>query len=160
SPLKTFTRSQANKLSAMLEPLGPDVAVDWAMRYGNPSIESKLHAFVKRGCDRILVMPLYPQYSAATTATVGDEVFRVLSNLRRQPAVRIAAPYYDDQVYIDALASSISAELSGLPFHPDVILASFHGMPQAYIDKGDPYYDHCVVTMKLLREQLKLDEAK
>src|ERR1043166_8657341 len=144
----------------MLEPTGPRITVDWAMRYGNPSIESRIHALVKQGCDRILVMPLYPQYSSATTATVCDEVFRVLTNLRRQPSVRIAAPYFDDQVYIDALASTAITELAKLPFHPDVILASFHGMPQEYIDKGDPYYDQCVATTALLREQLKLDEAK
>jgi ferrochelatase len=115
---------------------------------------------VEQDCERILVMPLYPQYSAATTATVGDAVFRVLMNLRKQPSVRIAAPYFDDRVYIDALASSVKEELSALPFQPDLILASFHGMPQDYIDKGDPYYDQCVATTKLLREQLKLDESK
>jgi protoporphyrin/coproporphyrin ferrochelatase len=129
------------------------------MRYGNPSIASRLEALVAVGCERILVLPLYPQYSAATTATVGDEVFRVLMRMRKQPALRIAAPYYNDPVYIEALASSTSAELSQLGFAPDVILASFHGMPQDYIDKGDPYYDHCVETTRLLREQLKLDES-
>ncbi len=160
SPLKTITRSQAEKLGSTLEPLGAHLKVDWAMRYGNPSIASKLTALVAAGCERILVMPLYPQYSAASTATACDEVFRVLTRMRRQPTVRIAAPYYDDQVYIEALASSTSAELSRLAFQPEVILASFHGMPQDYISKGDPYYSHCVETMRLLREQLKLDEAK
>jgi len=160
SPLKTFTRAQADKLAAALAPLGAPIAVDWAMRYGNPSIASRLRELIARGCDRILVIPLYPQYSAATTATVGDEVFRLLMNLRRQPAVRIAAPYYDDPVYIDALASSTNAALAQLPFQPEVILASFHGMPQDYIDKGDPYYDQCVVTTRLLREKLALDENK
>jgi ferrochelatase len=160
SPLKTFTRSQAEKLASALEPLGRPIVVDWAMRYGNPPIRARLHALVQQGCERILVMPLYPQYSAATTATVCDEVFRVLMNLRRQPTVRVAAPYYADQVYIDALASSTNAALANLPFLPDIILASFHGMPQEYIDKGDPYYDQCVVTTKLLREQLKLAESK
>jgi protoporphyrin/coproporphyrin ferrochelatase len=160
SPLKTITRSQAEKLSSTLEPLGTHVKVDWAMRYGNPSIASKLKGFAMQGCDRILVLPLYPQYSAATTATVGDEVFNVLSSLRRQPAVRIAAPYYDDQVYIEALAASTSAELKNLDFQPDVIIASFHGMPQEYIDKGDPYYDQCVRTVELLREQLGFDDKK
>ena len=130
------------------------------MRYGNPSIASRLIALARAGCERILVMPLYPQYSAATTATVCDEVLRVLANMRRQPTVRFAPPYYNDQVYIEALASSTSAELKQLPFEPEIILASFHGMPQDYIDKGDPYYEHCVETMRLLREQLKLDETK
>jgi protoporphyrin/coproporphyrin ferrochelatase len=160
SPLKTITRSQAEKLASTLEPLGSHVMVDWAMRYGNPSIASRLHAFVARGCERVLVVPLYPQYSAATTATVGDEVFRVLSGLRKQPALRIAAPYYDDQIYIEALASSTSVGLKQLGFEPEVIIASFHGMPQDYVNKGDPYYDHCVRTTQLLREQLKLDEQK
>ncbi len=160
SPLKTITRSQAEKLGSTLEPLGAHLKVDWAMRYGNPSIASKLTVLVAAGCERILVIPLYPQYSAASTATACDEVFRVLTRMRRQPTLRIAAPYYDDQVYIEALASSTSAELSRLEFQPAVILASFHGMPQEYISKGDPYYSHCVETMRLLREQLKLDEAK
>ena len=115
-PLKTITRSQAEKLASTLEPLGAHVKVDWAMRYGNPSIASKVKGFVMQGCERILVLPLYPQYSAATTASVGDEVFHVLSSLRRQPALRIAAPYYDDLVYIEALAASTSAELSSSNF--------------------------------------------
>jgi protoporphyrin/coproporphyrin ferrochelatase len=160
SPLKTITRAQAEKLAKILEPIGAYLKVGWAMRYGNPSIASRLEALVADGCERILVLPLYPQYSAATTATVGDEVFRVLMRMRKQPALRIAAPYYNDPVYIVALASSTSAELSQLGFTPEVILASFHGMPQEYIDKGDPYYDHCVETTRLLREQLKLDESK
>jgi ferrochelatase len=160
SPLKTITRSQAEKLGSTLEPLGPHIKVDWAMRYGKPSIETRLKDMVAGGCDRILVVPLYPQYSATTTASVGDEVFRVLMMLRRQPALRIAAPYYNDRVYIEALASSTSAELSRLDYEPEVILASFHGMPQAYVDKGDPYYDQCVETTRLLRAQLKLDESK
>jgi protoporphyrin/coproporphyrin ferrochelatase len=108
----------------------------------------------------VLVLPLYPQYCAATTATVGDEVFRVLSRMRRQPALRIAAPYYNDAVYIEALTSSTRVEVSRLPFKPDVILASFHGVPQEYVDKGDPYYAHCAETMRLLRAQLHMDETK
>ena len=130
------------------------------MRYGNPSLALKLADLVARGCERLLVVPLYPQYCAATTATVCDEVFRVLTGMRYQPAVRIAPPYYNDAVYIEALGSSTSAELSRLDFKPDVILASFHGVPQAYVDQGDPYYTHCVETMRLLRAQLKLDETQ
>jgi protoporphyrin/coproporphyrin ferrochelatase len=160
SPLKTITRSQAEKLGHTLEPLGPHLTVDWAMRYGNPSIAARLGDLVARGCERILVIPLYPQYCAATTATVGDEVFRVLAGLRYQPAIRIAPPYYNDPVYIEALGSSLSAELTQLSFKPDVILASFHGIPQAYVDNGDPYYAHCTETMRLLRQELKLDETK
>ena len=160
SPLKTITRSQAEKLSGILEPLGKHVIVDWAMRYGQPSIASRLEALVGRGCDRILVMPLYPQYAAPTTATVCDEVFRFLMVQRRQPALRIMPAYYDDPYYIEVLASSLKAELKALPFQPDVIVASYHGMPQDYVRKGDPYESQCARTTQLLRDQLKFDEAK
>jgi protoporphyrin/coproporphyrin ferrochelatase len=160
SPLKTITRSQAEKLGGILEPLGKHVIVDWAMRYANPSIASRLEALVARGCDRILIMPLYPQYAAPTTATVGDEVFRFMMWQRRQPALRIMPAYYDDPYYIEVLSSSLKAELRALPFAPDVIVASFHGMPQEYITKGDPYESQCMRTTQLLREQLKLDETK
>ena len=118
SPFKTITRSQAEKLAGILEPLGKHVIVDWAMRYANPSIASQLEKLIARGCDRILVMPLYPQYSAATTATVADEVFRYLMTLRRQPALRIMPAYYDDPYYIEVLASSLKAQLKSLPFAP------------------------------------------
>jgi protoporphyrin/coproporphyrin ferrochelatase len=160
SPLKTITRAQAEKLSSTLEPLGAHVVVDWAMRYGNPSIASRLGELTARGCERILVIPLYPQYCAATTATVGDEVFRVLKGMRFQPALRIAPPYYNDKVYIEALASSTEVELSRLDFKPDVILASFHGIPQSFVDAGDPYYAQCLETMRLLRQELKLDPSQ
>ncbi len=159
-PIKTTTRSQAEKLTRILEPLGKHVVVDWAMRYANPSIASRLRALVVRGCERILVMPLYPQYSATTTATVNDEVFRFLMRLRRQPALRILPPYYDDPYYIEVLASSLKAELRGLSFTPDVIVASYHGMPKQYVDKGDPYEKQCVRTTELLRAQMGLDELK
>jgi ferrochelatase len=160
SPFKTIARSQAEKLAGILEPLGKHVIVDWAMRYADPSIGSRLAALVARGCDRILVMPLYPQYAAATTATVCDEVFRFLLRLRRQPALRILPAYYEDPYYIEVLASSLKAELKALSFAPDVILASYHGMPKEYVLKGDPYQSQCVRTTQLLRAQLKLDETK
>jgi protoporphyrin/coproporphyrin ferrochelatase len=160
SPIKTITRSQAEKLAGILEPLGKHVTVDWAMRYASPSIASRLEALLARGCDRILVMPLYPQYAAPTTATVGDEVFRFLMRQRRQPALRIMPAYYDDPYYIEVLSSSLKAELKALPFAPDVIVASYHGMPREYVDKGDPYESQCVRTTELLREQLKLDDSK
>jgi ferrochelatase len=160
SPFKTITRSQAEKLAGILEPLGKHVIVDWAMRYANPSIASRLEKLIARGCDRILVMPLYPQYSAATTATVGDEVFRFLMRLRRQPALRILPPYYDDPYYIEVLTSSLKAELKALPYAPDVILLSYHGMPKDYVTKGDPYESQCARTTQLLRQQLGLDETK
>jgi ferrochelatase len=160
SPLKTITRSQAEKLGSTLEPLGRHLTVDWAMRYGNPSIASRLEAMAAQGCERILVMPLYPQYCAATTATACDEVFRTLARLRNQPALRVAPPYYNDSIYIEALASSTKAELAQLGFSPDVIIASFHGVPRDFVDKGDPYLAHCNETMRLLRGQLGLDDKK
>jgi protoporphyrin/coproporphyrin ferrochelatase len=160
SPIKTITRSQAEKLAQALAPTAPSVVVDWAMRYGKPALGVRLADLVGRGCDRILVVPLYPQYCAATTATVGDEVFRRLMGMRFQPAVRIAPPYYNDPVYIDAVVSSTREALAGLDFKPDVILASFHGVPKSYVDNGDPYYAQCLETMRLLRAKLKLDETK
>jgi ferrochelatase len=160
SPLKTITRAQAEKLAVELSATDAPLVVDWAMRYGNPSIATRLLALTQQGCERILIVPLYPQYSAATTATVADEVFRVLMRWRKQPTVRFAPPYYDDKTYIEALANSTNAELAKLPFRPDVILASFHGMPEAYIRKGDPYQQHCNETMRLLRARLGLDENK
>ncbi len=128
------------------------------MRYGNPSVGSAIDALAAKGCDRILFVPLYPQYAAATTATACDAVFRHLMTMRWQPTLRVAPPYHDDPVYIDALASSIRDELAKLPFKPDVILASFHGIPRDYFDKGDPYYCHCAKTARLLREALGYDE--
>ena len=158
SPLKTITRAQAEKLGAALD--GTHIVVDWAMRYGNPSIKSGIAALMKKGCDRILVVPLYPQYSASTTATVTDEALRVLASLRAQPTLRFAPPYFDDPNYIDALAFSIRQHLTTLAFEPEVIIASFHGMPQAYVDKGDPYAAHCQATMTALRARLGMDESK
>jgi protoporphyrin/coproporphyrin ferrochelatase len=160
SPLKTITRSQAEKLFAMLARNGTPVVVDWAMRYGNPSIKSRLAALASQGCERILLLPLYPQYAAATTATVCDEAFRALMAMRWQPALRVAPPYFDAPVYIDALARSLTDHLQTLAFAPDVILASFHGIPQSYFDKGDPYYCHCAKTTRLLRERLGMGEDR
>ncbi len=153
SPFKTITRSQAEKLAGILEPLGKHVIVDWAMRYASPSIASRLQVLTTWGCERILIMPLYPQYSAATTATVCDEVYRFMMRQRRQPALRILPAYYDDPYYIEVLASSLKAELKNLPFTPDVIVASYHGMPKDYVAKGDPYESQCVRTTELLRAQ-------
>ncbi|MEK9279569.1 MULTISPECIES: ferrochelatase [unclassified Bradyrhizobium] len=159
SPLKTITRSQSDKLAAALSDRG-HIVVDWAMRYGNPSIRSGIEALIARGCDRILAVPLYPQYSASTSATVCDEVFRVLSCLRAQPTLRVTPPYYEDEAYIEALATSIEAHLATLPFKPELIVASFHGMPKAYVDKGDPYQEHCVATTEALRRRLGMDASK
>jgi ferrochelatase len=160
SPLKTITRSQADKLSAMLSSVDARIVVDWAMRYGNPSIASRLDALQRAGCDRILVVPLYPQYCAATTATVADKAFDSLKQMRWQPAVRIAPPWHDDPVYIEAVAASLEAELKKLSFKPDMILASFHGIPKEYLVKGDPYYCQCHKTARLLGARLGLDESR
>jgi protoporphyrin/coproporphyrin ferrochelatase len=159
SPLKTITRAQSDKLAAAIAD-HDHVVVDWAMRYGNPSISSRIEALTAQGCDRLLVVPLYPQYSAATSATVCDEVFRVLGKMRLQPTLRVSPPYYDDPDYIEALAVSISAHLKTLAFQPELIVASFHGMPQKYVDKGDPYQAQCIATTDALRQCLGLDAAK
>jgi ferrochelatase len=160
SPLKTITRAQSDKLEEMLEKVDRRIRVDWAMRYGNPSIRSRLEALAAQDCERILIVPLYPQYAAATTATVCDEVFRSLERTRFQPSLRFAAPYYAEPSYIDALANSLNAELAKLKFKPELVIASFHGMPEAYVAKGDPYYSHCAETTALLRRKLKLDEER
>jgi len=160
SPLKTITRSQSDKLDDIFDKVDKRIRVDWAMRYGNPSIRSRVEALAEQDCERILVVPLYPQYSAATTATVCDEAFRALKRMRSQPTLRIAAPYYAESVYIDALAASLNAELAKLPFRPEVIIASYHGMPEDYVTKGDPYLKHCTETTALLRKKLKLDDKR
>jgi ferrochelatase len=159
SPLKTITRAQSDKLAADISD-HDHVVVDWAMRYGNPSIRSRIEALTAQGCDRLLVVPLYPQYSAATSATVCDEVFRVLADMRAQPTLRVTPPYYDDPDYIEALAVSINAHLASLPFQPELIVASFHGMPQKYVDKGDPYEAQCIATTESLRRRMGLDASK
>jgi ferrochelatase len=160
SPLKTITRSQSDKLDEMLDKIAKRVRVDWAMRYGNPSIRSRLEALAAQDCERILIVPLYPQYAAATTATVCDEVFRVLSSMRFQPTLRVAAPYFAEPVYIDALAASLNAALAKLAFKPEVIIASYHGMPESYVAKGDPYFKQCAETTALLRKKLKFNDER
>jgi ferrochelatase len=163
SPLKTITRAQAEKLRAMLDavaPRGPGVMADWAMRYGNPALDTRIEALAKAGCERILLVPLYPQYAAATTATVCDAAFATLQKMRDQPALRVLPPYYDDPVYIEALAGSIEAELARLPFQPELVLASFHGIPKSYVEDGDPYPRHCEATVRLLRARLRLDDSR
>ncbi len=159
SYLRTYTRNQAELMAKSFADL-PDVRVDWAMRYGQPSIRSKMVELQKDGCEKILVVPLYPQYAAATTATVNDEAFKALLKMRWQPALRTAAPYHDDPVYIDALANSITSHLATLDWQPEVVLASFHGIPQSYFDKGDPYYCQCQKTARLLREKLGWPKEK
>ena len=159
SPLKTITRAQSGKLAASLADYRY-VVVDWAMRYGNPSIKSGIDALTGQGCDRILVVPLYPQYSAATAATVCDEAFRVLGEMRAQPTLRVTPPYYADHTYIAALARSIDDHLKTVPFTPELIVASFHGMPQKYIAKGDPYQAQCIATTEALRKHMGPDATR
>jgi protoporphyrin/coproporphyrin ferrochelatase len=160
SPLKTITRAQAEKLGPALAARDKRIVVDWAMRYGNPSIAGRLDALKAQGCERILIMPLYPQYCAATTATACDKAFEILARMRWQPAIRVLPPYHDDPVYIEAVASSIKAGLAALPFVPDMILTSFHGVPKDYLLKGDPYHCHCAKTARLVRERLDLDASR
>lgn len=159
SPLRTITRAQAEALEARLK--GDNrLIVDWAMRYGSPSIASRIEDLQARGCDRILLVPLYPQYSATTTATVADKAFEALMKMRWQPALRVAPPWHDDPAYIAAVASSIRAGLAKLDFEPEVLIASFHGLPKANLLKGDPYYCQCVKTGRLVREALGLPEDR
>ncbi len=152
--LRTYTRNQSEKLSRRLINLGADVMVDWAMRYGTPSIPERLTALKDAGCERILWYPLYPHYAAATTATVNDKAFETLQKMRWQPAVRTVPPYNDDPVYIAALANSIKTHLESLEWDPEVVIASYHGIPKSYFMAGDPYHCQCLKTTRLLREHL------
>ena len=151
SPLAAITRAQA---AALKDAFGPDVIVDWAMRYGNPAIPDRLAALKAAGCERILLAPLYPQYCAATTATANDKAFETLARMRWQPAIRTLPPYHDDPGYIAALAESVRTSLAGLDFEPQAVIASFHGMPQRTLELGDPYHCHCQKTARLLSEAL------
>lgn len=151
SPLATITRDTARRLEGMF---GDNVIVDWAMRYGNPSIENRLEALIAQGCDRILFAPLYPQYCAATTASAHDALFAAIARRRVQPAIRTLPPYWRDPIHIEALKSSIERQLGTLAFAPDLIVASFHGMPKRTTAKGDPYYYQCLETANLLQDAL------
>lgn len=153
SYLRTYTRNQSERMVERLNDL-PGVIVDWGMRYGQPSILSRIEALKNRGCERILLFPLYPQYAAATTATVNDKAFAALQAMRWQPALRTVPPYHDEPAYIEALANSITRHLATLDWEPERVIASFHGIPQSYFDKGDPYHCHCYKTARLLRERL------
>lgn len=159
SYLRTYTRNQSELMAKSFADQ-PNVIVDWGMRYGQPSIASRMDALQKAGCERILVFPLYPQYAAATTATVNDKAFEALLKMRWQPALRTVPPYHDDPVYIDALATSIERHLATLDWEPEVVLTSFHGIPKSYFDKGDPYYCQCQKTARLLREKLGWSKDK
>jgi ferrochelatase len=157
SPLRVITRRQAEKLQARL---GDGVVVDFAMRYGNPSTRAGIERLREAGCTRILFCPLYPQYSATTTATANDSVFDTLKALRWQPAIRTLPAYGDTPDYVAALAKSIEEGVKALDFEPDVVLTSYHGMPIEYLLKGDPYYCECLKTTRLVREHLGWPEEK
>jgi ferrochelatase len=159
-PLKTITRSQAEQLQDAFADSDGRVVVDWAMRYGNPTTDSRIRALMDQGCDRILLVPLYPQSCAATTATACDKAFETLMKMRWQPAVRVAPPWHDDPAYIYALAATVRARLAEIDFEPDMIVASFHGVPLEYLEKGDPYHCQCVKTGRLLRATLGLPPEK
>ncbi len=154
SPLKTITRAQAQRLARGFAKSHPDLVIDWAMRYGKPSIEARINALLAKGADRILLFPLYPQYSATTTATVVDKAAGALMKLRAQPSLRTVPPFPADPLYIEALADSIKSQLATRPEKPQDLLLSFHGLPQSYVEKGDPYQSHCQQTATALREAL------
>ncbi|WP_299196500.1 ferrochelatase [uncultured Erythrobacter sp.] len=155
SPLADITSRQAE---AVADALGEAAVVDYAMRYGSPSIERRIGELTEKGCDRILIAPLYPQYCAATSATVFDEVARIMAELRWQPALRFLPPYHDDPAYLDALARDLTRQVGTLAFKPEVMLLSFHGMPQRTLELGDPYHCHCMKTSRLLQERLAARE--
>ncbi|MBX4968215.1 ferrochelatase [Rhizobium binae] len=155
--LRTYTRNQSELMAERLKDLD-NVKVDWAMRYGTPSIGSRIEVLKQEGCDRIVLFPLYPQYAAATTATVNDKAFQKLLSMRWQPALRTVPNYHDDETYIDALARSVETHLSSLDWKPDMLIASFHGIPMSYFKQGDPYYCLCQKTGRLLRERLGLTQ--
>ncbi len=153
SPLRYYTIMQTKKLSEKMQE--KNIIIDFAMRYGNPSIKSKLKSLQKLGCENIVILPLYPQYAAATTATVCDEVYRALMNMRWQPSLQIIPHYESEPLYIKALKNSLEKKLSELNWKPDTIVASYHGIPKKYFEKGDPYHCYCQKTTRLLSEQFK-----
>ena len=158
SPLLYFTKSQAKKLN---EKIGNDkIIVDFAMRYGNPSINYKLNNLKEKGCENVIVLPLYPQYAAATTATVCDEVYRSLMKMRWQPSLQIIPHYESDNLYIDALIKSIEKKISEISWKPDLIISSYHGIPKSYFDKGDPYHCYCHKTTRLIKEKFNTIEIQ
>ncbi len=151
SPLKTITRAQA---TGVAEALSEVAIVDWAMNYGQPPIAERLQALKDQGCDRVLIFPLYPQYSAATTASVMDKLGKALEKIRWQPAIRVVPPYFAEAAYVNAIADSLKTYLKNLSWKPDRILMAFHGLPREYLDKGDPYHCQCQKTARLVRNKL------
>ena len=151
SPLLYFTKRQAEKLRKKIG--NKDIIVEFAMRYGNPSIKSKIANLKYSGCENLIILPLYPQYAAATTATVCDEVYRTLMGMRWQPSLQIIPHYESHPLYIDSLIKSIEKKLQNISWVPDLIISSYHGIPQKYFDKGDPYQCYCQKTTRLILEK-------
>ncbi len=151
SPLLYFTRNQKKKLENRIA--NEKIVVDFAMRYGNPSIKSKLKTLKDLGCENIVILPLYPQYAAATTATVCDEVYRSLMNMRWQPSLQVIPHYESEPLYISALIKSIERKVKTISWKPDLIISSYHGIPKSYFDKGDPYHCYCHKTTRLMKEK-------
>ena len=158
SPLLHYTQNQAKMLSSTISE--ENLIIDYAMRYGNPSIRSKIASLHEMGCENLIILPLYPQYAAATTATVCDEVYRTLMKMRWQPSLKIVPHYESDPLYIEALVNSLNKKISEINWKPDLILASYHGIPQKYFDKGDPYHCYCHKTTRLISEKFTSVEIK
>ncbi len=153
SPLRFYTERQAEKLNNKMK--SGNFIVDFAMRYGNPSIKSKIEKMQKDGCEKLIIFPLYPQYASPTTATVCDEVFRSLMKMRWQPAIKIIPHYESEPLYIDAIVNSINKKMQEIDWTPDLLVASYHGIPKKYFDKGDPYHCYCQKTTRLISEKFK-----
>ncbi|MEM9496954.1 MAG: ferrochelatase [Pseudomonadota bacterium] len=161
SPLMTITRDQTEKLSSVMQArFGDQVMVDFCMRYGNPSTRSRVRRLVEAGCTRIVFFPLYPHYAGATSATAVDQFFRVLMQETRQPVARVVAPYFDNPLYIEALAQSVETAYQGAAARPDILVVSYHGMPQRYLKQGDPYHCQCQKTTRLLKERLGWQDSQ
>ena len=161
SPLMSITRDQTAKMAQRMQArYGDRVMVDFCMRYGNPSTRDKVRAMVKAGCTRILFFPLYPHYAGATSATANDQFFRALMQETWQPIARVVEPYFENPLYIDALASSVERAYAALEHEPDLLVVSYHGMPKRYLMQGDPYHCQCQKTTRLLRERLGWDESR
>ena len=158
SPLLYFTRNQSKKLSKRIG--NEKIIVDFAMRYGNPSIKTKLHLLKNEGCENIIILPLYPQYAAATTATVCDEVYRSLMEMRWQPSLQVIPHYESEPKYIEALIESVKSKLESINWKPDLIISSYHGIPKKYFDKGDPYHCYCHKTTRLMKESFNEIEIR
>ena len=154
SPLRYYTRHQTQKLKQKIK--SENVLIDFAMRYGNPSIKSKLKQLKKAGCENIIILPLYPQYAAATTATVCDEVYRTLMQMRWQPSLQVIPHYESEPLYITSLVKSIEKKIKSINWKPELIITSYHGIPKKYFDKGDPYHCYCHKTTRLIKEKFNL----